>query len=191
MNTYTGSITTITGPMFGGKTSRLLQEKRKNEIIQKRTLLIKNPRDVRYGNDHLVYTHDKEGKEAYVSASDHKLMECGLTIDQIVGGYDVVCVDEGQFYEDVDVFCETLANRGVKVYCSTLLGDFKREPFPVVARLLALSDDIIFTKAIDRGLGVDAPFTKIKYIPRKDVGFLVGSTELYEATSRSSFFREQ
>jgi len=190
MNTYSGAITTITGPMFGGKTSRLLLEMEKNEMGRKRAILIKNPMDGRYGDRGCVYTHNGTKKEAYVSESSTRLFECGMSPDQIAREYDVVCIDEGQFYEDTDIFCETLANRGIKVYCSTLLGDFKRQIFPVIARLLAFSDDIIFTKAVDIVSGDDAPFTKLKYISNEtDKDFVVGGSEMYEPVSRESFFR--
>jgi thymidine kinase len=193
MNSYAGSITTIVGPMFGGKTSRLISEKRRNEIAGKRVVLIKHCMDTRYGKGDKVATHDNIRETSYVSRSGEKLFECGLGIEELIRSFEVVCIDEGQFYEDVDEFSETLANKGIKVYCSALLGDYNRKPFPVISRLMALSEDIIFTKAVDRKTGEDASFTKRKRgeIPSEAIfgnNFVVGSTDKYEAADRKTYF---
>lgn len=193
---YEGSITTIIGPMFGGKTSRLITEKRRNQIAGKKTLLIKHPHDTRYDQGDGVSTHDKVVEEGYTAKDPSSLHKCGLEITEIVRSYDVVCIDEGQFYEDTDLFCEELANMGLRVYCSTLLGDYRRKPFPVIANLLALSEDIIFAKAVDRTTGTDASFTKRKIIPVEEDSFfghefLVGSVDKYEAVSRQTYFEER
>lgn len=193
MNSYEGSITSIVGPMFGGKTSRLISEKRRNEIAGKRVLLIKHCMDTRYGKENNVATHDNIRETSYVSKSGEKLFECGLSVEELVNSFEVVCIDEGQFYEDVDKFSDTLANRGLKVYCSALLGDYNRNPFPVIARLMAMSENIIFTKAVDRKTGGDASFTKRKTgeIPPNALfgnNFVVGSTDKYEAVDRKTYF---
>jgi thymidine kinase len=192
--TYNGTITAIIGPMFGGKTSRLITEKRRNEIAGKRVLLIKHPHDTRYEKGDRLSTHDQISEEGYTAENPSSLYKCGLNIGEIVRDYDVVCIDEGQFYEDTDKFSEELANMGLRVYCSTLLGDYQRKPFPVIANLLALSEDIIFAKAVDRSTGTDASFTKRIYSIEKDETsffgreFLVGGADIYEAVSRNTYF---
>lgn len=196
MLTFQGSITTIIGPMFGGKTSRLISEKRRNEIAGKKTLLIKHPHDTRYDKGDGVSTHDKVVEEGYTARDPTRLYKCGIEIEDITSSYDVVCIDEGQFYDDTDLFCEALANKGIRVYCSALLGDYRRKPFPVIANLLALSEDIIFAKAVDRVTGTDASFTKRKILPVEEDSllgreFLVGSVDKYEAVSRQTYFENR
>lgn len=182
--------------MFGGKTSRLIAEKRRNEIAGKKVLLIKHPRDTRYDKGNGVSSHDYLVVEGYTAKDPNNLLNCGLETSEIIQLYDVVCIDEGQFYKDTDTFCEELANLGIRVYCSTLLGDYRRKPFPVIANLLALSEEIIFVTAVDRSTGSDASFTKRKNIPVEGVSFfgsefLVGSVDKYEAVSRQTYFEEE
>ena len=43
--------------------------------------------------------------------------------------YEVVAVDEGQFYPDIVEFCETLASQDKIVLVSALDGTFERKPF--------------------------------------------------------------
>jgi thymidine kinase len=185
--TYTGSITVIVGPMCGGKTTRLISEKRKNEIAGRKVLLLKHPSDERYSTLSEVTTHDRVSEPGIKAMSPKSLFKCGLSPKFIQKNYDVVCIDEGQFYEDVDEFCELLANLGLRVYCSALLGNFRREPFPNIARLMALSEKIVHARAVDRRTGNDASFT-LKRESGSGEDIEVGGLELYDAADRKSFF---
>lgn len=184
----TGSITTIIGPMFGGKTSRLMLEVRRNELAGKRVLLIKYPGDQRYGSDSSMYTHDKVSLPAYIPKDQKNLSRCGLTLDFIVDQYDVVGIDEGQFYDDIDEFCDTLANMGLKVYCSALHATYLRTPFGNVHKLIAKSEDVVFMKAVDRKTGSDASFTK-RIVNNTDE-VMIGGGEMYMSVDRKSYFEE-
>jgi thymidine kinase len=186
-NTYTGSITTIVGPMFGGKTTTLITEKRRNELAGKKVLLLRHPSDNRYTTESEIMTHDMVSEPGIMAFDSVNLFKCGLTTEFIRKNYDVVCIDEGQFYSDIADFCETLANMGVKVYCSALLGNYRREPFMNIARLMALSENIIHTKAVDRVSGNDASFT-MKRKGNFEGEIEVGGLDLYEATDRKSYF---
>jgi len=195
MNSYTGSILSIVGPMFGGKTSRLITERRKYNIAGKRTILIKHCMDTRYGgaNGYTV-THDRIREVSYEAKHPTSLFQCGLGIRELRDNFDGVFIDEGQFYEDVDEFCETLANAGLAVFCSALLADYNRKPFPSISRLLALSDNIVFTTAVDRSTGKDAPFT-MKRRGSSESGtnsfgenYDIGGEDKYESVSRVSYF---
>lgn len=184
-----GSITTIIGPMFGGKTSRLMLEVRRNELAGKRVLLIKYPGDRRYGKDGSMYTHDKVSLPAYVPKDSKLLSRCGLSPEFIRDTYDVVGIDEGQFYEDIDEFCDTLANMGLKVYCSALHATYLRTPFGNVHKLIAKSEDVVFMKAVDRKTGRDASFTK--RIVKNDDEVIIGGGEMYMSVDRISYFEKE
>jgi thymidine kinase len=185
--TYTGSITTIVGPMCGGKTTRLISEKRKNEIAGRRVLLLKHPSDDRYTDQAEVTTHDQVSEPGVKAMNGSQLFKCGLSPKFIQKHYDVVCIDEGQFYEDVDEFCELLANLGLHVYCSALLGNYRREPFLNISRLMALSEKIIHSRAVDRRSGEIASFT-LKHRSGSSNDIEVGGLDLYDAVDRRSFF---
>ena len=185
--TYTGSITVIVGPMCGGKTTRLIAEKRKNEIAGRKVLLLKHPSDDRYSTLSEVTTHDRVSEPGIKAMNPTSLFKCGLSPKFIQKNYDVVCIDEGQFYDDVDSFCELLANLGLRVYCSALLGNYRREPFLNISRLMALSEKIVHARAVDRMSGNDASFT-LKRNTGSGQDIEVGGLELYDAVDRQSYF---
>lgn len=189
MDREPGSITAIIGPMFGGKTSRLMLEIRRNELAGKRVLLIKYPGDRRYGKDDSMYTHDKVSLPAFVPNDSKNLSRCGLSTEFIGNTYDVVGVDEGQFYEDIAEFCDSLANLGLKVYCSALHATYLRTPFGNVHKLIAKSEDVVFMKAVDRETGRDASFTK--RIVKDDDEIVIGGVEMYMAVDRKSYFEKE
>jgi thymidine kinase len=103
--------------------------------------------------------------------------------------YDVVGIDEGQFYDDIDVFCDELANAGLKVYCSALHATYLRTPFGNVHKLIAKSDDVMFMKAVDRKTGRDASFTK-RIVNNTDE-VMIGGGDVYKAVDRISYFRKR
>ena len=66
----------------------------------------------------LLTTHDKQTMEAKVCGS---LSE----VDDIYQQYDVIGIDEGQFFPDLNSFCEKAANNGkVVVGTSSMIAHF-------------------------------------------------------------------
>ena len=62
--------------------------------------------------------------------------------------YDVICIDEIQFYPDNVEFCEKMANAGKIVEACGLSGNYLREPFPNVSLLISKADDVQFLTAV-------------------------------------------
>ena len=86
---------------------------------------------------------------------------CAITladIDHLIDSYDVILIDEIQFYNDAAFMCDIWANKGKIVECYGLSGDYKREPFEQISKLIPLCDKITHLTAIDRTNGEDAPF---------------------------------
>jgi hypothetical protein len=67
-----------------------------------------------------VSTHNKHKLQA---TSCSKLADIGLAWRE----YDVVGIDEGQFFPDLLSFCETVANAGKVVVVAALDGTFQRK----------------------------------------------------------------
>ena len=53
--------------------------------------------------------------------------------------YDVVGIDEGQFFPDVVEFCDGAANLGKTVVVAALDGTFERKPFGNIVSLIPLA----------------------------------------------------
>ena len=92
------------GPMFSGKTSELIKRVSRESIYrQKKSILIKYSKDTRYSTD-TVLTHDKyiifiKRIYNYTAMRAEKLGDIYNELKE----YDIVAIDEGQFFEDVSL----------------------------------------------------------------------------------------
>lgn len=173
-----GRINVILGCMFSGKTTELLRRKTRYELGGKKCIVIKYKGDTRYGSTD-VETHSGIKTPA---TSCNMLCE----VDDLVKGYDVVCVDEIQFYEDGDVMCDKWANRGQCVEVSGLNGTFDRKEFPIISKLIPLAESIIKLSAICIETGNDADFSKRTSDSKELV--VIGGSDVYKAVDRESYF---
>lgn len=136
------SIELLLGPMFGGKTTELFRIKERVEYAGKQTVLYKYDKDTRYTSRAMAMTHSRDGREAIPLATFNGF-------EPNYGPEVVIFIDEGQFYgESVPDFAEKMSKRGNRVIISALSGDFKRQPWPAVSRLVALADSIEFLTAV-------------------------------------------
>jgi thymidine kinase len=178
----TGSITLILGPMFSSKTTELIRQYNRNAIANKKCIMIKYSGDNRYDNNAVV-THD--GMK--VTGIKSNLLKY---VDEQVKDYDVVCVDEVQFYSDGDEYCDKWANQGKKVYACGLSGTFKRTEFPVISRLIPKVEKIKFLTAICKENGNEASFSKLDMDNTGDTIEIIGGAEKYRAVDRTEYFRK-
>lgn len=74
--------------------------------------------------------------------------------------YDVVAIDEGQFYPDIVEFCEDLANLGVIVMVAALDGTFQRKPFGNIINLLPVAEKVTKLTAVCVYCSNEASFTQ-------------------------------
>jgi len=88
-----GSIELIIGPMFSGKSTELLRRVRRNKFSKKSCILVKYKFDTRYSNEG-VATHDKLSVKA-ISCTGIEEIYSELLKYQVIG------IDEGQFFKDV------------------------------------------------------------------------------------------
>ena len=89
-----GSVDMIIGPMCSGKTTELLRRVRRNLAASKKCILIKYKGDIRYGQDAVMSTHDKVNMTA-------KSAELLAEVENAAWHYDVIAIDEGQFFPGV------------------------------------------------------------------------------------------
>lgn len=176
----TGKLNLIIGPMFSGKSTILLTRYRRYQIAGKRCLLVKYAKDRRYdGSEEMLITHDQL---SYRATSCHQLSE----LKEIIQKYDVICIDEIQFYPDASQYCETWANAGKIVEVCGLSGDYRRQPFEQISLLIPLAEHINFVTAVCRDTGDEAPFTM--RLSNEEQQEVIGSTDKYQAVSRARYF---
>ena len=131
-----GKLIVICGPMFAGKSTRLLSEGERYGKAGKSILYLKPSVDNRYSEDEIV-THDNIRVPA--SIMPHSLKE-----RYIVERAEVILIDEVQFIEPrhIQEIVE-LVNEGKTVICAGLDLDYRTEPFDITKELLAHADEII------------------------------------------------
>lgn len=144
MNTLnnSGSLRLYLGCMYSGKTSELIREYTRYQKIGKKVICINYSFDTRYGNDEYVYSHNLDKIECIKCQS---LME--LSHD-LISSYDVILINEGQFFKDILEFCLKYCDEFNKhiIVCG-LDGDYLRKPFGQMNDLISLADEITKLKA--------------------------------------------
>lgn len=173
-----GSIHVITGPMFSGKTTELFRLVRRHKLAGKRVVIVKSAKDYRF-DELQACTHDMNKMEAISS------YELGMIFNQIKE-YDVIGIDEGQFFPDILLYSQELANMGRTVIIAALNGDYRQKPFPNAANLFSIAEKIEKLSAVCQGCGQSASFTTriLDNAMDDDKLELIGGKETYKALCR-------
>lgn len=144
----------IIGCMFSGKTTELIRIAKRLTSINKKVLLLNYELDTRY-SDNKMMTHDQNGLPCTFI---DKLSKA----NNLINDYDAICINEGQFFDDLVEFCKNCLAQNKSVYVCGLDGDFKQEPFGDLLKLIPLSNNIIKLHAFCKicNNGTPAHFTK-------------------------------
>ena len=149
MNIYndSGYLEIIKGPMFSGKTTRLLDIYKKYSFCEITTMVINYSKDNRY-SDHLLSSHDKV------------MIPCvkTLRLTDIVNFTDIsssshykdfleakaILINEGQFFSDiVDWVTIAVEKYNKNVYICGLNSDFSRNKFGNWLDLEVICDNVV------------------------------------------------
>lgn len=148
-----GKLIMIDGPMFSFKSSELIQRVR-YELAAKRSAIIFKPSSDTRGDKGSVETHDNI-KEKAVMIED----EIGKYKEQALA-YDVIGIDEGQFFKGLADFCRDLSElHGKVVIVAGLNLNFKGEPWPEMQALYPYATEIVRRHAACHVCGKPAIFT--------------------------------
>lgn len=167
--------------MWGSKTSELLRRFRMYRL-KRNCCIIKHSDDNRYSQNG-VHTHDKFANYENVICSDTYIMN----VMKEAENFDVICIDEGQFFIGLIEFCETLANEGRVVIVAGLSGDHNQENFGEIQNLIPKADTITHTTAmcVHDGCTNPAPFTFKN--GNTQTQKQVGGADLYKPLCRAHF----
>jgi len=164
------------GPMFGGKTTRLLGDLERFTLQHKRCAVFKPSIDVRYGSDEVV-SHAGWRADALMVKSGPDVLSLLTEMDQMP---DVVFVDEAFMLPGIADVVIWLYRSGISVVVSTLDMSYAGKPFPEVARLLPWATRIEKCPAVCTECGRDAFYTYRKQVAAADEEIQVGGAELYD-----------
>lgn len=139
----TGYLELILGPMFSGKTSRIVEIYKQCKFCNIPVTVINHTIDNRY-DDELLSTHDKIKIPCIKTnkLSDVWNMRKETDANAILESSDVILINEGQFFDDLyDVVIDMLEHNK-KVYVCGLDGDFERKKFGTILDLIPHCDNV-------------------------------------------------
>lgn len=175
-----GRLLLIRGPMFAGKTTALIDRLGAARNTGATAVAVKPALDTRYDATRIV-THENRAVDA-VTVSDAAGLESAAT------GAEVVGIDEAHFFEaPFATACRALADRGACVIVAGVDLDHVGKPFPVMARLAELADEVITLAARCARCGGVARFTQ--RLIDSDARIAVGGVGDYEPRCDACFER--
>jgi len=176
-----GEIQLIFGPMFSGKSTELIRRLKRYQVAQYRVLIVKYAKDVRY-DEAGIATH------------------CGQTLPAVSATrlddlpqyqhYDVIGIDEGQFFSDVVDWCELAANQGKIVLVAALDGTFQRKAFSEILSLVPLAESVTKLSAVCMNCFKDAAFSKRTSTADGEKVEVIGGADKYMAVCRACYFSD-
>ena len=131
-----GKIHLFIGPMFSGKSTRLRNSIQKLKNQNFKTIL------VNYYNKKYI----KEENE--LITNDLILSSENLTdiLNQLIN-YDVIGIDEGQFFSDLLEICDILSRFGKIIFIAALGSNDHMKPYDNISKLIPFVDKIKLMKA--------------------------------------------
>lgn len=187
----TGFLELIWGPMFCGKTSSLLHKLSLHHMCGKRTLYVNSVLDTRTAGG--FSTHNPLFKlevsfDQVKVRSLHDLFQKDIDVKQ----YDVIGVDESQFFPDLVGAVSCMVNTmGKVVYVGGLTGNSNMELFGHMHELIPMANKVTTLNAIcegctKRGEMRDANFTK-RIVVETDGEVQVGGHDAYMPVCRDCY----
>lgn len=175
-----GKIVLILSCMFAGKTEMLITRARRYSLAKKKIVLIKYANDIRYSLDEIC-SHNQTSVKATFSGNTLTTFIDNSEVKEA----DVILIDEIQFFSDAADICNMWADSGKIIVASGLNGNYKREQFPVISKLIPLAEEFITLSAVCSLCGEDAHFTK-RIALNEEIEF-IGGSESYQPRCRSCF----
>ena len=149
----TAYLEVILGCMFSGKSTRLVEIYKQCQFCNISVAVINHSLDNRY-DDELLSTHDQikipciKTDKLLDIWSDDIALESNIDLipkinDKIKLAFsNVILINEGQFFPDLEEFVRIILNRGKKIYVCGLDGDFERKKFGQILDLIPLCDKV-------------------------------------------------
>lgn len=159
----------FTGPMFGGKTSRMLSQLERAKYQRKVIKLFKPEIDKRYSHESVVCHNGNRWESISISN--------GQDIYNHATGADVIAVDEAFMIPGIADALLKLYNRGKQIYVSSLQLSSEGTSFPEMAKMFPWATKIEICPAVCY-CGNDAFYTIS--LTEKDEEVRIGGKEKYE-----------
>lgn len=138
-----GYIHFILGPMFSGKSTRVINLVRRFKSIGTDVLIIKHKLDTRYNSGSVsISSHDSVMEDCISVNYLHEIHD-NLSYKQLYEKASIIAIEEAQFFNDLVDFVVQASDFDKKyVIISGLSGDYKRKPFGSILNTIPLANEI-------------------------------------------------
>ena len=194
-----GTVKVRVGPMFSGKTSWLNSEIALLADLGLRILKISHADDIRSGSSDILDTGSTHNTSFKSLSSKITFMRMPTHSDLAIDGkiYDVIGIDEGQFYPDLVEYVEKWSEEfGIDILVAGLDGTFERKKFGDMLLLCPLADEFIKLNAKcheclkESGVAtkhlVPAPFSRRLIASTEEK--IIGGADTYHAVCYTHYF---
>ena len=187
-----GSVDLYIGPMFSGKSTMLIRMANNYKSIGKNILAINNTKDTRYNNGKIT-THDNNSIDCIML---NKLSDI-FSNDKCQEKYknaDIILIEELQFFEDENIvdFITTAADiDGKKVIASGLDGDYNRQPFSNIVKLISYADNVTKLKGFCKMCNDGTLSIFTKRLVESNSNILVGGSDMYMSVCRKHYLNKK
>lgn len=152
MTNRVGFLELFMGPMAGGKTTLACEQATQFVTLGYKTLFVTHAMD-----KNRVLSGGEKGKYSSHNPSNVKLAQdivftsVGSLLDLNNEDYDVIIIDEGQFFTDLVECVKTMIGNGKIVHVYGLSGDYKQEKFGNILDLIPFADRFtqLFAKCME------------------------------------------
>lgn len=111
-----------------------------------------------------------------------------MEADGIINGYDIIFIDEIQFFKDNFIFCEKWANQGKDIVLAGLISTFERKLFSGMDKLIPLVEYININSAVCIDNGNEAYFSMRTNNDKNET--IIGDDNIYKAVDRKTYYQD-
>lgn len=143
----TGYLELIIGPMYSGKTSKILEIYKQCKFCHIPVSVINHSFDKRYHNS-MLSSHDKIMIPCFQASCLKELWSKKDNTDDNNEEYNalhqssVILINEGQFFDDLFEIVIDMLKHNKKIYICGLDGDFERKKFGQILELIPFCDKV-------------------------------------------------
>ena len=137
-----GYLELIIGPMYSGKTSKLLEIYKQCTFCDISVCVINHSLDKRYHSS-MLSSHDKNMIPCLnVDNLSSLWLNTEDSEDKFIRNAEVILINEGQFFRDLHYVVNDMLKNNKVVYVCGLDGDFERKRFGELLDLIPLCDKV-------------------------------------------------
>lgn len=180
----------ITGPMFSGKTSTLLTYLSNASYANLSCLYINHTLDDRTKgafSSHSPFLQEEKYNKLHIDFVQTDELKI---VYENVKNYDVIGIDEAQFFEDLDIVKVMVNVLKKHVVVSGLIADYKRKKFGKISDLFVQADSIQYLTAVCKTCGDKKIVTKAIHthrISNDEKNILIGAQNEYIPLCRDCY----